>query len=372
MDGDRADRERGLTATEISSDLLQVVSEPVRGGYFPIELSGLPGIELLRLLVNERLPRPPISYLTGMWLTEVGVGTASFTMPISNWLLTPQGVATGGEVAMLADGPLGCAVHSGLPAGIGYTTTELSISMLRPVPAAGRLVARGSLVHLGRQLALSEVLITDDAGRLIAHGTSRCLVVPLPDPQPPPGDPGPPRPEQLGDWTPPYRRPALGTVLDDEVWASQSGIEVMDGLITGALPPPPIGYLLGCSPVDASEGRCVFEMPATAWLSSPLGTVQGGVTATVAELSLACAVQTTVPAGTAYAPTDLRVQYVRPVPPDGRTLTATGTVVHRGRTFAVARADVVNADGKLVATATGSVLILPGRRHDLRDLPYAD
>ncbi|MGH7686472.1 MAG: PaaI family thioesterase [Candidatus Dormibacteria bacterium] len=361
-----------MTGVDTVNDLLQVVGEPVRGGYIPRELSGLPGIELLRLLLSERIPRPPISYLTGMWLTEVGTGNATFTMPISGWLKTPQGVATGGEVAMLADGPLGCAVHSGLPAGVGYTTIELSVSMLRPVPAAGHLVARGSLVHLGRQLALSEVVVTDDAGRLISHGTSRCLVFPLPDPPQPPGDPGPPHQEQLGDWTPPYQRPALGTVLDDEVWATQSGIEVMDALITGALPPPPIGYLLGCSPVDASEGRCVFEMPATGWLTSPLGTVQGGVTATLAELSLACAVQTTIPNGTAYAPTDLRVQYVRPVPPDGRTLTATGTVVHRGRTFAVARADVVNADGKLVATATGSVLILPGRRHDLRDLPNAD
>ena len=358
--------------TEISSDVLQLVSEPVRGGYFPAELSGLAGIELLRLFLTARIPRPPISYLTGMQPTEIGAGSATFTMPISDWLKTPQGVATGGEVAMLADGPLGCAVHSGLPGGVGYTTIELSISMLRPVPAAGRLVARGRLVHLARQLALSEVLVTDDAGRLIAHGTSRCLVLPLPDRPPPPGDPGLARPEHLGDWTPPYRRPALGTVLDDEVWASQSGIEVMDGLITGALPPPPIAYLLGCSPVDASEGRCVFEMPATGWLTSPIGTVEGGVVATIAELSLAGAVQTTVPAGTAYAPTDLRVQYVRPVAPDGRTLTATGTVVHRGRTFAVARADVVNADGKLVATATGSVLILPGRRHDLRDLPDAD
>lgn len=358
--------------TEISSDLLQLVSEPVRGGYFPMELSGLPGIELLRLMLARRLPRPPISYLTGLSLTEVGPGSAAFTMPISDWLKTPQGLVTGGEVAVLTDGPLGCAVHTGLPGGAGYTTIELSIGMLRPVPATGHLVARGSLVHLGRQIGLSEVRVTDDAGRLISHSTSRCLVVPLRDPPQPPADPGPPRPEELGDWTPPYLRPALGTVLDDEVWASQSGIEVMDGLITGALPPPPIGYLLGCRPVDASEGRCVFEMPATRWLTSPLGAVEGGVIAALAELSLACAVQTTVAAGTAYAPTDLRVQYVRPVPPDGRTLTATGTVVHRGRTLAVARADVINADGKLVATATGSVLILPGRRHDLRDLPDSD
>lgn len=355
-----------MTGTVNPTDVTTIVREPVRGGHIPAALAGLPGIDLLRAILARQVDWPPINHLTGMRFTEVGSGTATFTMPITDWLRTPQGIVTGGEVAILADGPLGCAVHSVLPARTGYTTTELSISMVRPVPASGQLVGRGTLIHASRQLALSEVSVTDSAGRLIAHGTSRCLLVPLPGAPPPPADLGPPRQEELDG---PYERPALGAVLDDEVWASQSGLEIMDGLITGALEPPPLSYLIGAMPVDASEGRCVFQVPATEWLTSPLGTVEGGVTSCLADLSMACAVQTTVPAGTAYAPIDLRVQFVRPVAPDGRAVTATGTVVHRGRTTAVARADVTNADGKLVATATGSALILPGRRPDLRDQP---
>lgn len=360
-----------MTGTVNPADVTAVVREPVRGGHIPGGLTSLAGIDLLRLLQTQHIQWPPIAYLTGMRFTEVGNGTATFTLPITDWLKTPQGIVTGGEVAILADGPLGCAVHSILPPGAGYTTTELSISMVRPVPpSGGQLVARGNLVHGGRQLALSEVFVTDDTGRLIAHGTSRCFVFRPPgDPPPPPVDAGPAYQEALGGWVPPYRRPALGAVLDDEVWSSQSGLEIMDGIITGALEPPPVAYLLGTMPVDASDGRCVFQAPATEWLTSPLGLVEGGVTACLADFAMATAVQTTVPAGTAYAPTDLRVQFIRPVPPDGRPLTATGTVAHRGRTVAVARGEVTNADGKLVATATGSAVILPGRRADLRDMP---
>ena len=359
-----------MTGAINPTDVTEVVREPARGGHIPAELLGLSGIDLLRLLATHHIQWPPISYLTGLSFTEVGNGSATFSLPITDWLRTPQGIVAGGEVAILADGPLGCAVHSALPAGTGYTTTELSISMVRPVPGSGHLVARGTLVHGGRQLALSEVFVTDDTGRLIAHGTSRCFVFPLPGAPPPPHDVGPAHRAVDDGWLPPYRRPALGTVLDDEIWSSQSGLEIMDGLVTGALPPPPVAYLIGAMPVDASEGRCVFRMPATEWLTSPLGPVEGGITACLADLSMATAVQTTVPSGTAFAPTDLRVQYIRPIPADGRPVTATGTVVHRGRTMAVARADVVNADGKLVATATGSAVILPGRRADLRDLPH--
>jgi uncharacterized protein (TIGR00369 family) len=73
------------------------------------------------------------------------------------------------------------------------------------------------------------------------------------------------------------------------------------------------------------------------------------------------AVQTTVPAGTAFAPVDLKVYFVRPVSPDGQDLVAQGTVIHRGRSIAIDTSQVFDVDGKKVAVATGSALILPGR-----------
>jgi len=343
--------------------------EPVRGGLFPPELFGLSGVEQLRLFLSNRAPRPPISYLTGMRPTEVGIGSAAFTMPISPWLQTPQGLAIGGEVAILADAPLGSAVQTVLPPATGYTTSELSINLVRPVPKSGKLIARGRLVHGGRQLALSETFVTDDTGRLIAVGTSRCVIFPpVPDVLPPPAE-IPVVATEDDDWIPPFERPVRGDVLGQDLWGSRSGLDVLRTLIAGGLPAPPLSHLLGVFPIDASEGSCAFSMPASGWLASPTGLVEGGVTACLADVSLAGAVQTTVPAGTALASTDLRVQFIRPLPADGRSVTARASVVHRGRGVAAARAEVTNEQGKLVALASGSAVILPGRRADLDDAP---
>lgn len=344
-------------------------AEAIRGGHLPMEALGLSGLEQLRLFLSGRALPPPIGHLTGMRPTEIGVGTATFTMPITGWLATPQGIATGGEVAILADGPLGCAIQTALPPGTAYTTSELSINMIRPVPTSGQLIARGRVVHAGRQLGLSEVFVTDDAGRLIAHGTSRCVIFPPMDVPLAQLADFPLVEESLDGWVPPYERDVRGEVLPQEIWSSRSGLDVMQSHLAGELPAPPVSHLLGTRPVDVDDGTCTFAMPATGWLTSPIGTVEGGVTACLADFALAGAVQSTVPAGTTYAPTELRVQFIRPVRPDGRTIIARADVVHRGRGVAVARAEVTNDDGKLVALATGSAMILPGRRADLSDEP---
>jgi uncharacterized protein (TIGR00369 family) len=342
--------------------------EPVRGGRFPPELFGLSGIEQLRLLIGGRVAPPPIGHLTGMRPTEVGPGNATFIMPITPWLRTPQGPVTGGAIAILADGPLGCAVQTILPPATPYTTSELSINMVRPVPMSGQLVARGRLVHGGRLLALTEVFVTDDTGRLVAHGTSRCVILPTVENVPPvPADLPEVTTEDDDSWTPPYLRPTRGEVLAQEIWDSTSGLDVLRAQVSGELPPPPLHHLLGMMPTRAAEGNCTFSMPTSGWITSPSGLVEGGVTACLADIAIGGAVQTTVPAGTALVPTDLRVQFLRPVPPDGGPLTATAQFVHRGRGIAAARAEIMNRDGKLVALGNGSAVILPGRRADLSD-----
>jgi uncharacterized protein (TIGR00369 family) len=341
--------------------------EPVRGGAFPVGLLGLTGIEQLRLFLNGQAPIPPIGHLTGLRPTEVGAGSATFIMPISGWLLPPQGVWTAGAIAILADAPLGCAIQTLLPPATGYTTSELSINLVRPVPKTGQLVARARVVHCGRQLALSEVFVTDDSGRLIAHGTSRCVIFPPAADVPAPPAEIPALESESDGWVPPYQRPVGGEVLDQAIWASQSGLEVLEALIARDLPWPPISRLMGMAPTEASEGACAFSMPTSRWLASPSGLVLGGATACLADMALAAAIQTTVPAGTAFAPTDLRVQFIRPVPPDGGLITAHAKVVHRGRGTAASRTEVTNEGGKLLALANASAVILPGRRADLGD-----
>jgi uncharacterized protein (TIGR00369 family) len=104
-----------------------------------------------------------------------------------------------------------------------------------------------------------------------------------------------------------------------------------------------------------------FTLPSTEWLCSPLGRVEGGVIAMLADSAIASSIQTTLPARTSYASIDLKVTFIRPVSPDGRELSARATVIHRGKTLATASAEVLNADGKQVATAVGSAMIFADR-----------
>jgi uncharacterized protein (TIGR00369 family) len=127
------------------------------------------------------------------------------------------------------------------------------------------------------------------------------------------------------------------------------------------LPAPSVYYFLGGHWVEVEEGRAVLVQPAIPWFQSPAGTVYGGAIAYIADLCLLGAVQTTVPAKTAFSPLDLKVNFIRPVFPDGNPITAIGKVVHRGKTLAVANAELRNEEGKVVAVATGSTLILPDR-----------
>ena len=347
-----------------------VAEEPVRGGVFPPGLFGLSGLERLRLSLSAKVAPSPVRYLTGVHFTELGPGTSTFTMPITGWLRTPQGIATAGAVAILADMPLGNAIQTVLPPATPYVTTELSINMVRPVPGTGHLIARGRLVHCGRQLGLSETLVTDDAGRLIAHGTSRCAIFPPAAGVPrPPADEIPAGPVADDGWTPPFKRPVAGVILDTEIWRARSGLEILRAQLAGSLPHAPIHHLLGVRLIEVAEGTSALSMPASGWLTSMTGMVLGGVTACLADLALAAAVQTTVPAGTAFAPSDLRTQFVRPIPADGGSIIARASVVHRGRSVALTRAEVTNERGKLLALANSSAVILPGRRADLADAP---
>jgi uncharacterized protein (TIGR00369 family) len=344
--------------------------EPVRGGFPESRLFLSAGIDQLRAMIDGRCPQPPIGRLTGMRLVEVGAGSAAFSMPASSWLPSPQGVIANGALAVLADGPLGCAVQTALPPATPYTTSELSLRLVKPARPGGMFTARGRLVHATRGLGLSEVFIQDQDGRLLAHGSSLCFIRPPINPEAAAGDAPDPgaRDEEMSevadtahDGPDPFERPTAGEVLPQEVWDRMSGLEVLAGQVAGELPRPPVSHLFGLAPVEVDQGRATFVLPATEWLCSPLHTVEGGVIAMLADAALASAIQTTVPPGVALAMVDLKVNFLRPARPDGRDLVARGTMIHRGRTISVANAEVRNADDKPVALATGSAMILEGR-----------
>lgn len=346
-----------------------IVDEPVRGGYPDPRTLGLTGYQQMELFLERGGPVPPISHLVGLRPNSFTEGTSEFEMPVTPWLSSSVGVVQGGIWLVLADAPLGTAVHTKLPKAVTYTTSEISMYFLRPVSigvggdkSGGKVVGRARAIHVGRSLALSEVALYDEQERLVAHGSSRLFVFPPIDPAPEPPDEYEPVPAPITDPPDPYlREEVLGAPLPQDVWERHSGLEVLRAQIAGELPPPPMSQLTGIRLVEADEGRVTMRMPASEWLASPTGMVQGGATAMLADAGLAAAVLTTLPPSTAFAPLDIKTNFLRPVPRDGRDLTVNARVLHRGKSLAVAEAEVLNADDKLVMFASGTSQILPGR-----------
>ena len=138
-----------------------------------------------------------------------------------------------------------------------------------------------------------------------------------------------------------------------------AGLMFLRVIKDGELPPPPIAELLGFR-IEALEPTMVtFALDPGEQHYNPIGVVHGGVTATLLDTVMGCALHTLLPPGTAYTTLDINVRFVRPVTTDTGTVLATGTVLHRGRRTATAEARLVAAaDGQLLAHGTSSLLVL--------------
>ncbi|WP_222850271.1 PaaI family thioesterase [Allosaccharopolyspora coralli] len=144
-----------------------------------------------------------------------------------------------------------------------------------------------------------------------------------------------------------------------EDFTAMSGLELMRW-VQSEKPTdmPNIGALLGMRFDEVEHGKLVISLDTRADFTNPLGVVHGGIAATLLDSAMSCAVHTTLPAGVTYTTLELKVNYVRAAPPDGRTLTAEGTVVHGGRRTATAEGRVLDDRGKLIAHATTTCLII--------------
>ena len=138
-----------------------------------------------------------------------------------------------------------------------------------------------------------------------------------------------------------------------------SGLAFLQAIAAGELPAPPIGRMLGMDIVEVAQGRVVFSLEPAEWMFNPIGSVHGGIAATVLDSCMGCAVQTTLPAGTGYTTSDLQVRYVRPMSAETGLVHAEGTIVHSGRRQATAEGRLIAvATGKLIATATTGCIVL--------------
>jgi uncharacterized protein (TIGR00369 family) len=133
---------------------------------------GLSGIEALRLAIMA-----PIGALMNFRLVEVNEGHVVFEGEPAEYHYNPIGLVHGGFALTLMDSALGCAIHSALPAGVGYASTDLQVRFVRPITGeTGFVRCEGRTVHVGRTTAIADGRLTDATGKLLATGTTACAI----------------------------------------------------------------------------------------------------------------------------------------------------------------------------------------------------
>lgn len=147
----------------------------------PDQLIGRSGLEIMQAMLRGEIPYAAIARTLDFMLIEVSEGRAVFQGTPGPGHLNPMGTVHGGWYATLLDSALGCAVHTMMPPGRGYTTAELGVNLVRAIgPKAPRVRAEGKVIHCGRQLATAEARLVGPDGTLYAHATTTCLVFELP------------------------------------------------------------------------------------------------------------------------------------------------------------------------------------------------
>jgi uncharacterized protein (TIGR00369 family) len=138
----------------------------------------LSGLEYIQAIIGGELPAPPIAELVGFRLVEAEPGRAVFEMEPGPQHYNPIGSVHGGVAMTLLDSAMGVAVHTLLDPGVGYTTLELKTNFVRPMTAETGLVrCEGNILHSGSRVATAEGKLTDANGKLLAHGTTTCLIL---------------------------------------------------------------------------------------------------------------------------------------------------------------------------------------------------
>jgi uncharacterized protein (TIGR00369 family) len=152
-----------------------------------------------------------------------------------------------------------------------------------------------------------------------------------------------------------WQDPAPGV----QVMPTMSGLDYLQAMIDGALPPPPIASHMRMALTEVGPGTATFVCEPDESHYNPIGTVHGGLVCTLLDSALGCAVQTTLAKGQGYTSIEIKVNYLRPVLAAAGPLTCVATVTKPGNRVAFADGVVTDASGKAVATATGSLLVFP-------------
>lgn len=162
-----------------------------------------------------------------------------------------------------------------------------------------------------------------------------------------------------GDVTARSFRPARSGTIPISVVARDGGLKVLQAMLAGDLPGPPIANVLNFGLRHVEEGRVVFAGTPLEEHLNPLGSIHGGWTATILDSALACCVMTTLRPGEGYTTAEFKINLTRPIFPETGEVVCEGKLIHRGRTLATSEAFLRDGSGKLLAHGTETCAIFP-------------
>jgi uncharacterized protein (TIGR00369 family) len=156
----------------------QIMPAKTYGTISPEQQNAMSGLEFVKGLANGELPLNTLAQTLGYDVVEAESGRVAVALQPTDAHLNPSGTVHGGVTAALLDSCMGLAIRSMLEKGFGSTTLEFKISLVRPItPETGQIRAEGKVLNCGRRVGTAEGRVTDAQGRLLAHGTTTCLIL---------------------------------------------------------------------------------------------------------------------------------------------------------------------------------------------------
>ena len=137
----------------------------------------LAGLDFLERMINAEFPLPPLIHTLDFKVSGIQPGRAVFSFQPQEFHYNPLGSVHGGVITAILDSAMGCALHSVLPLGTGYTSVDIKVNFLKPINIkTGSLKAVGTIINQGNRTALLEGRLTDENDKLYAHATSTCMI----------------------------------------------------------------------------------------------------------------------------------------------------------------------------------------------------
>ena len=327
-----------------------MIDEPARGGFPEPGFAGLPGIEQARAYLRRLVPRPPLSHLLGIRITQVGSGTATCTMPASPWLQASTSVLDPMAIVEVA---VSTAVLTTVPPGVSVRTAALAVTPFRPVTIESEtLIARARVVSSGSTFTFSEVLVEDALGREVLRASGTSVVeqedlsaVPPTILEQPVSEPRYASPD-------PHRRalPPGVAVFPQGVYERYDGTSLARKMLGGELPKPPIMELLGLRDLEIDERRSRMVMPTNDWLCwRGRDRIAPAAVVMLLHRALVTCVYDEVRRGERLAVLSVNVSLLSDVPNDGTALVAEGHVTDREGDFVFSKAVITDARSRRVA-----------------------